>query len=348
MATEKPRFDEFRFETDFDIDVIDRAAQDAHDTRRYVLTGAGEGDTDQQLAVYATIPEGVDRDRTPVWRPDAFSDDPGRPKHFDALLAVALNRPVLTVNNPGIDDVEWRDLSIGDAYKLTDDQREDLKKGSFRRIARATLHALKSASAGFGLPEGIIIASSSMGVALTGGALGEAKTVGVDIKGVAIEEGVNYLPSSSMLGFAKRFLGEGAHNKGYLEQNPMRPTEGPDEESQPVLPPEAPTAWLGRVFRAGGANAAYARAMAKGKWLEDAKLTRDGEHELAEQEFPVFISRGSESQLSSAEGDHLVEKRLRARGFQVVKSTVYETHRHPYTMTVQAYKEAVKQLELAA
>jgi hypothetical protein len=254
------------------------------------------------------------------------------------------------VNNPGIDDVEWRDASIGDAYKLTEDQRENLKNGSFRRVARATLHALKSASQEHGLPDGLIIASSSMGVGLAGGALGEARTVGVEIKGVALEEGVNFTPSGSMLGFAKRFLGEGAHNNGYLEQNPTRPKDGfddEDEKAKSILPPESPGAWLKRVRNAGGANLAYARALAKGEWLKDAKLTTEGEHELAEQEVPIFISRGGESKLSSAEGDHLVEERLRAQGFEAIRSVVYDTHRHPYTMTVQAYVKAVKALELA-
>lgn len=343
-----PRYEEFRYDPDIDVDTIERAAAEAHRNRVYVETGAGD-ETAQKLAVYATIPEGVDPNRTPVWRPTAFSDDPGRPKHFDAYLAHELNRPVLTVNNPGIDHAEWRDASIGDAYKLTDLQYEGLRKGSFRRVARATLHALKTGAEEHGLPEGIIVASSSMGAAIAGGALGEAKRVGVDIKGMALEEGVNFVPAESGFKFAKQFLGEGAHNQGYLDQNPMKPRENPydlDEKREPVLPPEAPVAWVKRVAAAGKANIAYAKALTHGKWLEDAGLTGEGDHELAAKDIPFFISRGSESKLSSEEGDRLVEERLREKGFQVIKSVVYDTHNHPYTMTVRAYVKAVNALGL--
>lgn len=348
MAEQQPRYEEFRFASDVDVDVIDRAAEAAHHNRLYVSTGTGDS-VEQKLAVYATIPEDVDPTRTPVWRPTAFSDDPGRPGHFDAALARALNRPVLTVNNPGIDHAEWRDVSIGDAYKLTDLQHEDLRRGSFRRVARATLHALKGAAEEHGLPEGLIIASSSMGAAIAGGALGEASHVGVDIKGVALEEGVNYIPAESGLGFAKRFLGEGAYNQGYLDQNPMRRKQDPydlDEKREPLLSKEANMDWVKRVAASGKANFAYARALTKGKWLEDANLTGDGDHELAKNDIPFFLSRGSESKLSSEEGDRLVEERLRAKGFQVIKSAVYDTHHHPYTMTIQAYVKAVNALEL--
>ena len=188
-----------------------------------------------------------------------------------------------------------------------------------------------------------------MGAAIAGGALGEAKRVGVDIKGVALEEGVNYLSAESGLKFAKRFLDEGAHNQGYLDQNPMRPKKDlfdVNEEREPVLPPEAPLAWLKRVGAAGTANLAYAKALTKGKWLEDAGLMGDGDHELAGNDIPFFLSRGSESKLSSEEGDRLVEERLRKKGFQAIRSVVYDTHRHPYTMTIQAYVKAVNALDL--
>ncbi len=341
-----PRFEDFKYTTEFDPDVINEAAELTGSRKRiYVKTGASSDTTAQELAVYLTVPEGVDRNETPVVRWTAFSDDNGRPGHFDALIAHELGRPMLSVNNPGVDFSEWRDPFKAEAHRLTPDQIEDLRKGSFSKVGLASMRALLVASNEFGLPDGYFFASSSMGTAVMAGALGAAEELGADIKGVAIEEGVNFrptgIPGLRFVTLGNRFRLENEHTAGYLEQNPTYIPEDNNGEPISVIPPETESEWMGRVREAAGANLLYAWALRRGKWLDDIGLGDESSRsKLADQGFEISIGRGSESTLSSDEGDSAVENRLRKSGFEVIRN-VYATHTHPYTMTAQSVVNAV-------
>lgn len=324
-----PRYEEFTFTTEFDPEVIASAAEETRELF-YARTGAGDI-VDQKLAVHLTIPEGVDRNATPIVRLPAWSDDNGRLEggYFDALIAHATGRPVLAPNAPGVDFSEWRDATMDEAYLMAPDQKEELRKrGSFKKAGAAVMNALNYASAEFGLSGEYILHSSSMGVALGGAAIAAASD---RIRGLVLSEGVNYsergIPLLRLPTLGLQFGLQNRYAAGYLEQNP------------PIIPDEEMSHWLDRTKEAWPANWSYIQGLKRGNFLKDAGDLSS----LAERDVPVFMTRGTISTLANARAHQNVLQTFKTSGVNVWDKQ-YEGHDHPYTMTVQSVVEAVKEV----
>lgn len=319
-----PNYEEFAYKTEFNPDKISRAAEE---TRERVYADTGTGDTaDQALAVYLTVADTADRDRTPIVRLPAWSDENGRPEagYFDALLSHATGRPVLAPNAPGVEFSEWRDQEHSITHLLTPDQREELRlHGSFKKVGSAVMNALHGASRHFELSGDYILHSSSMAVAIGGAAIAAG---GESIRGVVLSEGVNFRDRSLLtlgahFGLQQRYVG------GYLQQNPA------------ILPGEAPGHWLGRTKEAWAANWAYIKALKRGEFLTDL----GDPTMLREQDVPVHMTRGSVSRLADAAAHEDVVRFLKANGVKV-SNKQYDGHDHPYTMTIQSVVDGVSEV----
>ncbi|HET6747400.1 MAG TPA: hypothetical protein VFH06_04820 [Candidatus Saccharimonadales bacterium] len=323
----KPRFEDFAYTTPYDEDAIAKAAIETRE-RAYVSTGAGDT-SDQKLAVYLTVPEGVNRKATPIVRFPAWSDDNGRLEggYFDALLAHATGRPVVSPNAPGVDFSEWRDEEYAQDHRITPDQIEELRsKGSFKKVGAAVARALAGASEQFGLSGDYFYHSSSQGVALAGAAVAATFDSGNPPAGIVFSEGVNF-KERTMVTLGAQFALQNRYAKNYLEQNPA------------IIPPEALLHWASRVKEAWPANYPYITGLRRDRFLHDLGDVSG----LREQGVPVLMTRGTASHLSDPIAYNLVRNYLQAKGV-VVFDKQYKDHDHPYTMTVQSVVDAVKEI----
>ena len=319
-----PNYKEFAYTTEFNIDEISRAAEQ---TREQVYADTEAGDTaDQALAVYLTVAETADRDRTPIVRLPAWSDENGRPEagYFDALLSHATGRPVLAPNAPGVEFSRWRDQEHGTTHLLTPDQLEELRlRGSFKKVGTAVMNALHGASRHFELSGDYLLHASSMAVAIGGAAIAAG---GESVKGIVLSEGVNFR-DRSLLTLGAQFGLQQRYAAGYLEQNPD------------IIPGEAMGHWLTRTKEAWAANWAYIQALRRGEFLTDL----GDPTMLREQEVPVHMTRGSISQLADAGAHEDVVRFLKVNGVKV-SNKQYDGHDHPYTMTVQSVVDGVSEV----
>ncbi len=323
----KPRFEDFAFTFPYDEEDIAKAAIETRE-RIYVPTGAGDK-ADQKLAVYLTVPDGVDRSKSPIVRFPAWSDDNGRLEgaYFDALLARATDRPVLAPNAPGVDSSEWRDAIYDETHLMTSDQHEELRRlGSFRKVGAAVARALHEASEQFGLTSEHIYHSSSQGVALAGAAMAAALARGDKLQGLVFSEGVNFR-ERGLLTLAAQFGLQNRYAAGYLAQNPD------------IIPAEEMQHWAARVREAKSANWSYIQGLTQGMFVSDAGDVSP----LQEQKVPVLMTRGTASHLSNGEAYAGVKNHLQSKGV-VVFDKPYEGHDHPYTMTVQSVVDAVNEI----
>jgi hypothetical protein len=326
----KPDYEKFAYSSPYEPDTISYAATMLEDggsrERFYAPTGFGE-DIDQQLAVYLTIAEGADRDRTPVVRTTAFSDDNGRLEggYFDAFLSHALDRPVLAANAPGVDFSKWRDPEYDHAHLMTPDQREELiKKGSFGRVGAAVMRALMASSEHFKLNEDYLLTATSMGVALSGGIIREGLDRGAQFEGVTLGEPVNIV-DRNLARLAFQFVTQFAPADHYLKQNPSE------------IPPEKQMHWVKRVVEAWPANSAYARGLGRAGLLPDLGNLSD----IAESGIPVLLGRGTASTLSSEKAFHGLVQAFDNAGV-TTEVELNENHGHSYTMTVESVVKSAR------
>lgn len=322
----EPQYDKFRFKHD---DIAPEAINKIVDARERFY--APTGTDGQRLAVYRTMPENP-TSLVPIVRPPAWSDEYGRPEggRFDAYLAEATGHPVLSPNAPGVEFSKLRDPNNDDAHRMTYEQRRALiEDGSFARVGGAVMRATRAAAQHFGgLEEEYIIDATSQGVAFAGGMVRRALDDGIKLKGIVLGEGVNYTERPLPL-LGRQFIAENGMAPGYLEQNPP-------------LGEESMGRWLRRTLEAmPGANWPYARGLARAAFLADigdvSGLARD------EQDTAVFMTRGTASSLSSAEGDAAVADHFRRNGVAVGYEE-FDGHRHPYTMTIQYYVDGVNEV----
>ncbi|HEU5121279.1 MAG TPA: hypothetical protein VFT59_00390 [Candidatus Saccharimonadales bacterium] len=326
----KPHYEAFKYSSSYDPEAITTAAtMDVDDgTRRrfYAATGAGDR-SDQQLAVYLTIADSANRERAPVVRMTAFSDDNGRPEggYFDAFLSHALKRPVLAPNAPGIDFSKWRDPKKNHAHKMTPDQHEELvKKGSFKRTGAAIMRALMAASNHFELNPDYLLTATSMGVALSGGVIREGLDKGVKFEGITLGEPVNIVERN--LGrLAIQFATQFAPANNYLKQNPSE------------IPGESQRHWMKRLVEAREANHAYAHALGRASLLLDLGNVSD----IADNQIPVLLGRGTASTLAPERAfADIANTFSNARIDPVIEMN--HGHGHSYTLAVESVVKSAR------
>jgi hypothetical protein len=332
MAKEKPNYEAFRYSTAYAPAEIKHAATPIEEggsrQRFYAPTGAGEV-ADQHLATYLTVVNEADKDKTPIVRMTAFSDDNGRLEggYFDAFLANALQRPVLAANAPGVDYSEWRDPEHKKTHLATPDQLEDLReKGSFRKSGAAVMRALMASSKYFELNGEYFLSATSMGVALGGGAIREGVERGVKFEGIALGEPVNVVDRNLAL-LAFQFVTQLSNANAYLKHNPSE------------IPGETQRHWLNRVREGWEANGAYKSALGRAGFLGD--LGPEAIEALKELEVPILLGRGTASTLSHPGGYLQVVEALHHPGGKLGLET-NENDTHSYTMTVESVVKSVK------
>ena len=323
-----PTFEDFAFQSEINEAVIDAAV--AAREVFYAETGASSDTFTQELPVYLTVPEGVDRAATPFVRLPAWSDDNGRKEGavVDALIASITGRPVLAPNAPGIDFSEWQRAAIdGVSHLMTPDQREDVRQHySLRKVGGAVMMATVAASKEFGLSGDFNLLGSSLAVGIAAGALNKAGEEGIEVPGVSLSEGVNFI-DRSMGRLMLQFIAQNRFAGGYLEQNPD------------IIPDEAPIHWLKRTIEGWPANGSYVRALARASFLADL-----GDISwMQDQNTRLFMTRGTASALADEAGYQKITQELWQAGANL-EFKEYPGHDHPYTMTIQSMINDAKEI----
>jgi hypothetical protein len=327
----KPCYEDFRYSgvSIDNLEIDDEAVQRTAETRTRIDAESHDG---QSLGVFTVTP---DRLLYPeiIVRSTAFSDDNGRPEGalFDAYLAEATHRRVMSVNMPGI-DYFTEDMASNTLSRLTPDQLEELRMyGSFRKVGESSMRALQNAAVMNGEHNpSFIVTASSMGVAVAAGMIRESFDKNMDVTGVVFAEPVNHVKRPlAKLGW--QFAMTNATAPGYVAVNPE-----PLNESA-----ESMGFWFKRVLEGRTANWAYARALGAGTLLRDLGPI-DG---LADTRTPLYVTRGTASRLSSDKsGKDFTDFLEHLEQIKSLEHDTFEGHDHPYTMTVQSVIDGVAKI----
>lgn len=237
---------------------------------------------EQQLLVRQTVPRDVMSDSN---LPTAvmlmpFSDDPGRPDGAHAAIAAGIQGRLVEVCSPGVD--YWGDDEERAASRLTPQQADYLRRGSFRGIGEAVATVVDKVAPGKNLLYGSSMAAGSVAALAT--ALTKRDR---EIAGVVFLETAN-IEKRQLGALAIAFMQENGTAPLYIATRPeeLHITEGFGS-------------WVRRVLKDAPSNAAYARALAGGGFFAD--IPRSVVGTLKELEVPVRIERAGASRILSEE-----------------------------------------------
>ena len=321
----RPNFEDFRYTGADDPLAIQHVMASREDT--YAFTGEGDDDTEQMLATFLATPMIMRGDEIIV-RMTEFADENGRPSGaaIDSLLAESTGRRVISTNLPGIDF--YGDGSNNAAQELTAEQADDLRKGSFGKVGGAIMQASYTGARELGIesPEFIIL-GTSMSAAIAASGLRAARERGFIVKGVSFAEPTN-TAVRSIPKLATQFIRAGLTANGYAAMNPSIVIDVSEPVATIIKRAAKPTNFL------------YATALASGSMLQDLGPVTDLE------DIPVLITRGAGSSVSPRDGFEALANYLSV-ATDVQSHTFgnrYNPHDHGYTLTVQSFIDAAKNL----
>lgn len=135
-------------------------------TGEAIITKDGR-EIEQQLLVRQTVPRDVMSDSN---LPTAvmlmpFSDDPGRPDGAHAAIAAGIQGRLVEVCSPGVD--YWGDDEERAASRLTPQQADYLRRGSFRGVGEAIAKVVNKVAPGKNLLYGSSMAAGSVAALAT-------------------------------------------------------------------------------------------------------------------------------------------------------------------------------------
>jgi len=318
-----PNFEEFKFTGTDDVSLL--AQTIANRVSIVVPTGEMLGDTEQKLMTFITTPSNVAGDEVLV-RLTEFADENGRPSGaiFDSLIAESTRRRVISTNLPGIDF--YGDGSNKDGQKLTQEQAQDLRQGSFRMVGKSVMHATRNASTKLSIAPEFVILGTSMSAGIGAGVLNAANKSSIPIKGATFAEPTNVTPRSQ-LELGTHFLKAGLTAGGYVKMNPAILRDASEPIATIAKRALNPTNFL------------YARALASGSLIEDLGSI---DHL---QDVPIYLARGAASRVSPERGFDSLRKHL-AQTADVEAYTFGDQrdnpHNHGYVLAVQPFIDAAQ------
>ncbi len=208
---------------------------------------------------------------------------------------------LIVVNTPGI-STTFPGISEKHEGKLTPEQENELKKGSFKKVGAAVLTAALHTAEKMKWHENEwSVYGASMGAATGAGVVGSATEQGIPIKGAGFDEIVN-LQNRPFVTLMMNFAKAGGPMANYLKQNPepvQHSSESQGNANKRILQTLLP-------------NFLYAQALAKNWWLKD--LGEDYE-KLAPIQFSIGQAASSEvtfGEPTEAAIEHLRSKNLKA------------------------------------
>lgn len=326
---EMPRFSDFRLDpiiTDMAVDQLVK-----HRTKRYVDTGAKDGNKRQAVAVYTTMPN-VTHPGGPIIRLPSWGEDHGSSMsaYFDAYVSASTGRPVISPNAPGVEWDEWADPGHVDRHHLTPDQLKDLAYGSFRQVGAATIGAAYGSACYDALNRDCIIHGASMGAALAGGAIHAIARgdVSLSVAGICLSEGTNY-EHRSVVDFSKAFAAQRRTVAKYVAENPVHLQQQVEGRLDQVR----------RIRHSGVANAAFVKALSHGTFLSDVGSL------AGIAGIPVLLDRGGGSRMSTAHANQHVVDELTEQDVPTTLKTYDAPHDHGYIHNPRSVIDAVRALE---